>query len=94
MRLCPGVKGDHVAFLPQRGTFGEFVHVGTNREVGAIDAVQFIRVGMDMDQGLSGMLERDKLVPVGRSLAETGANDEDDNGRLYTLNQLGIGPIA
>jgi hypothetical protein len=41
-----------------------------DRQIGAIDAVQFLRVGVDVDQLLAGVIGRDHGVAIGRRLAQ------------------------
>ena len=94
MRFGPGVEIDDRAIIPQRGAFGEFVHAGANREVGGIDAVEFVRIGMDMDQLPVGRGRGRDGIAIGRRLAQPRADRQDQVGLFDALDQLGIGAIA
>jgi len=62
--------------VPVGRHFGEFVHLGADRQFGLVDPSQFIRVGVDVNQDLVGMVGRDQLVAVGRAFAQSGADDQ------------------
>ena len=94
MRLGPGVESDERAVVPHQRAFGELAHVGTDRQVGAIDAVELVGVRMDVDEKLVRMVGRDEGIAVRRRLAEPGTDREDQVGRLDPLCQLRIGSIT
>ena len=86
MRFGPGVEIDDRAIIPQRGAFGEFVHAGANREVGGIDAVEFVRIGMDMDQPPVGRGRGRDGIAIGRRLAQPRADRQDQVGLFDALD--------
>ena len=94
MRFGAGVERDHLAFVPQRDAFGELAHVGAKREVGAVDAVELIGIGVDVDQLLARMIGGDQRVAVGGRLAEPRADHQQQVGCLDPFYQLGIWPVA
>ena len=49
VRLGAGIEGDDFAFVPERGALGELAGIGADRQVGAVDAVELLRVRMDVD---------------------------------------------
>ena len=92
--LGPGIERDHRCIFPQRRTLGEFIHRTAQREIGAIDPAQLLRVGVDVDQQLAGMLERRDLVTIGRRLPQPRADGDDEVGVFDPLHQLGARAVA
>ena len=72
----------------------KFRHAGTNGEISAIDMPQFVRIGVNVDQGLTRMVGREQSVTVRGCLAEPGADGEDEVGRLDPCDKLRIGAVA
>ena len=91
MRLGAGVAWRRVR-VRSRERLGEFGDVGADREVGAVDAVEFGRVGMDVDQRLARMVGRDQRVAVGRRLAEPRADTSSRSAALIRATSFGLGP--
>ena len=53
MRFVAAAEADQVGVGPVGDHFGEFAHVGADRQVGVIDAAELVGVGVDVDQGLA-----------------------------------------
>ena len=93
MRGLAGVKAQQIIF-PQGDLFGEFIHLRADRKVDAIDMVELVRIGMDMDQYLVGMVGGDQCIAIGGGLAQPRADGQYQIGILDPLGQLRIGAIA
>ena len=73
---------------------GEFRHARADREIGPIGAVEFVRVGMDVDKPLLGMLRRHQRVAVRGRFAEPRPDHEQQVGMLDSLDESGIRTVA
>ena len=94
MRRLPSGKSNQLRIAPLVDHFREFAHVGNDRQVGMMDAAQFVGVRVDMDQRLAGMVGSDERVAIGRGLAEPGADGQQQIGVADALLQPGVGAIA
>ena len=59
-----------------------------------INTAELVRVGMDMDERLPGMIGRDQSVAVCGRLAEPRADGKNQVGLADALLQLGVRPVA
>ncbi len=94
MGFLAGGEADQVGVAPIVDHFGKLAHVGADRQVGVIDVAELVGVGVDVDEGLAGMVGRDQFVAVGRRFAEAGADGDDQVGVADALLELGVGPVA
>lgn len=70
------------------------VNVAAQRQIGAIDTVQFLRIGVDMDQRLAGMVRRDDAIPIGGRFAQSRAQHDQQIGLAHPFHQRRVGAIA
>ena len=94
LRLGTGVEGNELPFVPQRRAFANSSMLAQDREIGGIDAVQLLRVRMNMDQRSPGIGEGRDRVAVGGGLAQPGANCHNKICGFDALDQLRVGAIA
>ena len=94
VRVLAAREADEVGVDPLVDHLGELAHVGADRQIGVIDAAELVRVGMDVDERLAGMVGRDQRVAVGGRFAEARADGEDQVGVADALLQLRVGAVA
>jgi len=94
MRFSPGVERNDRIVFPQRRRFGEFVHRAADRQIGHIDPVQFLRVGMNMHKPLLGAVEFGTGITICCRFTQARAHCDDQIGLLDALDQLGVGAVA
>ncbi len=58
------------------------------------DPAELVRVGVDVDQGLAGMVGRDERISVGGGLPQPGPDRDDQVGIAHALLQLRVGAVA
>jgi hypothetical protein len=56
MGFLAGREADEVGIEPVVGHLAELAHVGADRQIGVIDAAKLVRVGVDVDQDLIGVV--------------------------------------
>ena len=94
MRVLAGREAHQFGVVPVGRHFAKFAHVGADREVGVVDAAEFVGVGVDVDQQLAGMVGGDELVAVGGRLAQSRTNHDQQVSIADPLLKLGVGAVA
>src|SRR5690606_3593217 len=89
-----GVERDDGSFIPQRGTLGEFVRIGADRQVCPIDTIELGRVRMDVNEKLSWVIGSDESVPVGGRLSQSSTDSENEVGRPNARGKFWIRTMA
>lgn len=78
----------------QRQRLGEFGHRGADREIGAVRHAQFGRIGVNVDQALTGVFRSDQRIAVGGRLAQSRADHQQQIGRLHARDERWVGAVA
>jgi hypothetical protein len=92
VRFIAAGKANEVGVGPLVEHLRELAHVGADRQVGVVDPAELVRVGVDVDQNLAGMIGRDQGVAVGGRLAQASADREDQVGIAMRCWSFGLGP--
>ena len=94
MRRGPGIEVDRIAVVPQCGAFREFIHAGADGQIGGVDAVEFVCIGVDVNQLALGRGQRRDGVAIGGRFPEPRADGEDQVGLFDAFDQRGVGSVA
>ena len=84
MCCLAGVEAQQIVF-PQGDLFGKFIHLRADRQIGAIDMVEFVGIGVDVDENLVGVVGGEDCVTIGGRLAESCTHGEYQIGILNPL---------